>query len=204
MYITCPKCSTSFVVTADQIGESGRKVRCSKCKNTWRAMLPAAYKSQSLNPDSDILKTPESGIHLPVLSPLVKRKKSTPALYALFALFIMAIVMIFTVNGVDLSKIISFHNQDLKISEVKLYQLSPNEILARYKIANHNSKPSAIPYVRIRLYDHANKLLDTRRISLDNTVLEPNESLNIKIPLEDIEPGVHSIDLSPCRWWDFF
>ena len=35
MYITCPGCKTRFAVTAEQIGNNGRKVKCSKCFNIW-------------------------------------------------------------------------------------------------------------------------------------------------------------------------
>lgn len=35
MYISCPSCSTTFVVESEQISHSGRKLRCSKCRHVW-------------------------------------------------------------------------------------------------------------------------------------------------------------------------
>lgn len=35
MIITCSKCSTSFKIPDSAVGEEGRLVRCSKCKNEW-------------------------------------------------------------------------------------------------------------------------------------------------------------------------
>jgi predicted Zn finger-like uncharacterized protein len=35
MIVTCPACSTRFMVDARAIGETGRKVRCGRCSHTW-------------------------------------------------------------------------------------------------------------------------------------------------------------------------
>ncbi|HEU4805494.1 MAG TPA: MJ0042-type zinc finger domain-containing protein [Nitrobacter sp.] len=37
MHIACPHCTTSYVVDPANFGEAGRTVRCSRCKETWRA-----------------------------------------------------------------------------------------------------------------------------------------------------------------------
>jgi predicted Zn finger-like uncharacterized protein len=204
MYITCPKCSTSFVVSAEQIGPGGRRVRCSKCKHTWRAKLPAVYKPPVLDLKVDVAKAPESGIHLPVLSPVVKRKKPGSLLYTAFAALILSVAVIFVVKRVDFSDVMPPNHENLKISEVTVYHLPPAKIVARYRVENHSSKATAMPHFRIRLYDKAHKLLENRRISVSKTSLEPNQSLNLRIPLQGVSSNVHSIDVSPSRWWDFF
>jgi predicted Zn finger-like uncharacterized protein len=37
MQIVCPNCSTSYQVAAPALGESGRQVRCARCKTVWLA-----------------------------------------------------------------------------------------------------------------------------------------------------------------------
>jgi predicted Zn finger-like uncharacterized protein len=37
MHIVCPHCTTSYAVDSARFGEAGRTVRCSRCKETWRA-----------------------------------------------------------------------------------------------------------------------------------------------------------------------
>jgi predicted Zn finger-like uncharacterized protein len=37
MHIVCPHCTTSYAVDPASFGEAGRTVRCSRCKETWRA-----------------------------------------------------------------------------------------------------------------------------------------------------------------------
>jgi predicted Zn finger-like uncharacterized protein len=37
MHIVCPHCTTSYAVASATFGDAGRTVRCSRCKETWRA-----------------------------------------------------------------------------------------------------------------------------------------------------------------------
>ncbi len=40
MILTCPACSTRFLVDPSKIGPEGRTVRCGKCKETWHQTPP--------------------------------------------------------------------------------------------------------------------------------------------------------------------
>lgn len=42
MLIICPDCATSYEVEPDDLGPSGRKVRCTSCGSVWRAAPPEA------------------------------------------------------------------------------------------------------------------------------------------------------------------
>ena len=35
MFITCQNCNTNFIIDPNQLGDQGRKVKCSKCQNVW-------------------------------------------------------------------------------------------------------------------------------------------------------------------------
>jgi predicted Zn finger-like uncharacterized protein len=37
MHIVCPHCSTAYAIGASALGQAGRTVRCSRCKETWLA-----------------------------------------------------------------------------------------------------------------------------------------------------------------------
>ncbi len=41
MIVTCPACSTSYLVDPRTLGSAGRLVRCAKCANTWHQAPPA-------------------------------------------------------------------------------------------------------------------------------------------------------------------
>jgi predicted Zn finger-like uncharacterized protein len=56
MLIVCPNCATSYRVTPESLGESGRAVRCVTCHNLWfahpsdAAIAPAAAAADATNP----------------------------------------------------------------------------------------------------------------------------------------------------------
>src|ERR1700754_2931322 len=37
MHIVCPHCTTSYAIKLETLGEAGRTVRCSRCKEVWLA-----------------------------------------------------------------------------------------------------------------------------------------------------------------------
>src|ERR1700748_1312476 len=37
MHIVCPHCTTSYAIKPETLGEAGRTVRCSRCKEVWLA-----------------------------------------------------------------------------------------------------------------------------------------------------------------------
>jgi predicted Zn finger-like uncharacterized protein len=95
MIITCPNCSTRFRLNADQLGDTGRNVKCTKCDHRWFADLaslsdepprsgapgyPAlqqALKPQSQSAEGEKLSAPpeeeapdeEAIVSLPSISP---------------------------------------------------------------------------------------------------------------------------------------
>jgi len=42
MLIACPSCATSYTIDPGSLGETGRTVRCARCKATWFAGGPTA------------------------------------------------------------------------------------------------------------------------------------------------------------------
>ena len=45
MHIVCPNCTTSFAINPAALGETGRTVRCSRCKLTWLARPDEALET---------------------------------------------------------------------------------------------------------------------------------------------------------------
>lgn len=52
MIVTCPACSTRYLVDPRALGSAGRTVRCANCANTWHQVLPEDFpQSVELQPD---------------------------------------------------------------------------------------------------------------------------------------------------------
>src|SRR6516165_8263760 len=50
MHIICPHCSTSYAINSAALGETGRTVRCSRCKEVWLARPEDAIDTIALQP----------------------------------------------------------------------------------------------------------------------------------------------------------
>src|ERR1700751_3312123 len=44
MHIVCPHCSTAYAIGAKALGDGGRNVRCSRCKEIWLARPEDAFE----------------------------------------------------------------------------------------------------------------------------------------------------------------
>ncbi len=53
MLIVCPHCHTQHDVPDDFIGEAGRKVRCSECREIWHAERPLAGIGEAPQPEAE-------------------------------------------------------------------------------------------------------------------------------------------------------
>ncbi len=45
MHIVCPHCSTAYAIGANALGQAGRTVRCSRCKETWLVRPEDAFEA---------------------------------------------------------------------------------------------------------------------------------------------------------------
>src|SRR5580693_302730 len=50
MHIVCPHCTTSYAINPATLGEAGRTVRCSRCKEVWLARPEDAVEAQAPMP----------------------------------------------------------------------------------------------------------------------------------------------------------
>ena len=72
MYISCPKCDTNFTVLPEQIGNFGRKVKCSKCGHIWHQKLTSDLElKDSYNIIPNLQRNNfGNGVNLPALLPI--------------------------------------------------------------------------------------------------------------------------------------
>src|SRR5882757_5554325 len=47
MHIVCPHCTTSYAINPATLGEAGRTVRCSRCKEVWLARPEDAVEAMA-------------------------------------------------------------------------------------------------------------------------------------------------------------
>jgi len=200
MYITCPECTTRFVVTAEEIGKEGRKVKCSKCLYIWQQKpsepLRVEPKIESLSAKTFPLG---NGINLPVLLPV---KIPAHLLYGLPILLVSMIIFMFTILFQDSFALPSILNtKDLTISDVS-YQYKLGKTAINYKISNLSDKSVKVPLIRIRVFDKNNRLINSRIENHNNIKLAPSENIILSTELVNIPPHAN-IDIMIGNKLDF-
>jgi len=66
MIVTCPSCSSRYIVDPKALGPTGRMVRCANCKHTWmQAPAPDLPKPADVEPAPDTIRPIPPGSNLP-------------------------------------------------------------------------------------------------------------------------------------------
>ncbi len=201
MYIACPECDTKFVVTPEQIGKHGRKVKCSKCSHIWHQKLTDQIRIEPLL-TQPITATPlGNGINLPALLPI----KIQPYLYAMpvvmIGLIIFMLIMVFP-NGLGINTLLN--NSKLSIKDVQIQnQQDLEKITVSYKIHNAAETTVRMPLVRIRLFDKNNRIVKSLIDDHTNIDMSPNQFIEIKTEFVPAPSSTDSVDIMIGNKIDF-
>jgi predicted Zn finger-like uncharacterized protein len=201
MYIACPECDTKFVVTPEQIGKHGRKVKCSKCSHIWHQKLdsPVRIEPTVLAP---IEAAPlGNGVNLPALLPI----RIQPYLYALpifmISMIIFMLVMLFP-NNLGFDSLLN--SNQLSIRDIKIEnQKEINKITVSYKVLNNSAKNLKMPLVRIRLFDNSGRIIKSLIDDHTNIDMSPNQFIQVKTEFVPAPPSAQDIDIMIGNKIDF-
>lgn len=201
MYISCLKCNTKFIVTPEQIGTNGRRVKCSKCSNIWHQKLDNPIRIEPVITVDNIISPLENGVNLPALLPI----KIPPYLYALpffmVGIIIFMFIMLFP-NLFGFDTMLS--NKDLAIKDIQIdNQKELGKIVVSYKFLNLSSHEVKMPRVRIRLFDKNNRVIKSRTDNYSNTDMAPNQFVQIRTEFVPAPPSTNSIDIMIGNSIDF-
>lgn len=196
MYITCQKCKANFVVSPEQIGSKGRRVRCSKCQHTWYVdPVIAPPAATVITPQVELLKPPSSGIHLPIVLPPEPHKPSSDRII-LFVLFLIFSFAIFFSKSIDFDFADGFSN-NFTISDVKVYHEGDNgKMILRYGITNDGDKLAPMPDIRIQLFDAEHKAIGAYDMKGGEAELEPHQHLKFRTEFADISKEARTADVT--------
>jgi predicted Zn finger-like uncharacterized protein len=202
MYIACPECDTKFVVTPEQIGKEGRKVKCSKCSHVWHYKLADQLRIEPII-TQPIAATPlGNGINLPALLPI----KIQPYLYVMpvimIGLIILMLIMVFP-TSLGINTLLNSNNLSIKDVQVQ-NQKDLDKITISYKVHNSASTIVKMPLVRIRFFDKNGKIVESKIDDQNSNVeMSPNQFIQIKTELVPAPSAVDSIDIMIGNKIDF-
>ncbi|WP_341756629.1 MULTISPECIES: MJ0042-type zinc finger domain-containing protein [unclassified Candidatus Tisiphia] len=193
MSISCPNCNTNFIVSKEQIGTAGRKVKCSQCHHVWyqQAELDKQYttKNASTNENNKIFLT--EGINLPALLPPKIPQHSHMVLTLLFSLIILLLLLFY--EKLNISALYEGGDDVLTIGNIHVEQNKKmGHIKVSYQITNNSDHDVTIPLIRVRLLDKKYVTVKSYIMHHKNIKLPPKKHIDIATHL-DVVP--HSSEL---------
>lgn len=188
MYIICPKCNTNFVITENQIGKTGRKVRCSKCKHIWIAKQTNknnhSSKKENIIPTKNESKpiTPETRFYdgnARLLPTIIKDRNNQDAKLCFYkwAITLLVIVMIISLDVINFGHF--RFSQDFIVKEVDARSIDNNKTKIEFTIVNNTTRTLNLPIIRYRFFDKNNKIITRKLVENKIAKLEPKESITI-------------------------
>jgi len=209
MQIECPNCNARYLTPDEQIGPTGRRVRCARCAHVWRVEPPAAPSEDAPAPQPDPIRVePLPRNRLPAPANAVRRRRGARG-WLLFLLIVAALVAAFAFlraeitaawppatklyEMVDSAKAKLAGISDLKALKIENYKVAPvgegadAAILLNGDVVNAGDAPVDAPYVRIRLRDADGKVLRDQREPLGDTPLQPGERRSFALRFEHPE-----------------
>lgn len=202
MYIACPECDTRFVVTPEQIGKHGRKVKCSKCSYIWHQRLDNNLRIEPVLEPVAVKFTPlGNGVNLPALLPI----KIPAYLYGLPVLLIgMIIFMILILFQEALGINSVLNNKDLSIRDLQITNNKElGKIIVNYKVLNSSNKNVTMPLVRIRLFDKDNRVIKSKIDDYSKINLSPSQNVSINTEFAPAPQSTENIDIMIGNKLDF-
>ncbi len=201
MYIACPECNTKFVVTPEQIGVQGRKVKCSKCAHIWHQK-----PDDQLNVDA-VLSVPltptplGNGVNLPALVPV----KIQPYFYAMPILMIGLIIFMLTILFADnLGADSLLNNSELAIKDIQIENNKDlGKIVVSYKVHNTAKTNVKMPLIRIRLLDKNHRVIKSLVDDHTKINMSPNQFIQIKTEFVPAPPSTETVDIMIGNKIDF-
>ena len=202
MYIACPKCDTNFMVLPEQIGPMGRKVKCSNCSHIWHQRLKESQLRVEPVFAIDNKFTPSgNGVNLPALLPI----KIPAYLYTMPFVVIIMIILLCFILFQDKFGVPSIANQkELNISDVHIENIADiGKMIVSYKVVNNSDHETAMPLVRIRLFDKNKRVIKSHLADQTNVTLAPKQFLNIKTEFVSAPSATQEIDITLGNRLDF-
>jgi predicted Zn finger-like uncharacterized protein len=208
MILSCPACSTRYLLEPAALGPKGRQVRCAKCGHSWQQTPPADMPREvDLSPlTAGTLALPQSagmsngdrrGLGLPLLilvlfavglsggyffrARIVTEWPGTAAVYEL-----IGIPVRIPGAGLELANV-AFTSRQADGATI---------IDVRGELSNPTDRAITLPPLRVALSDDQDEQLSGWTFTLDRSTIAPGETIVFKTAGKNLPPGATKIHVT--------
>jgi len=221
MILTCPQCSTRYLVDARALGVTGRTVRCANCAHTWHQA-----PSEEALPPPDVLRAPapeevptpvlsaspgpSTRTQLPALSPERRRRSMLgPLAFAVTLLAIIGAGAWFTKDLaaarwpglVPYYRMIGFPVETsaetgFEIRDPTTTLDADNGIVIKGDVVNVSGYERRVPRLRATLLDRDKHPLQSWSFTISDDRLAPNASIPFRTSIAQPNPDATDVEIT--------
>jgi predicted Zn finger-like uncharacterized protein len=212
MIVTCPSCSSRYIVDPKALGPTGRMVRCASCKHTWMQAQPVDMpKPVDVDPAPDSVRPIPPGSNLPAFTqPRPRTGRAIGWLVFLVVLFGGAGGLVAGRDGVvsawppaaKLYDIVGLSVEtvgaglELRNVSSARREDGPPVIVVEGTVANVSNRPREVPRLKAVVRSAAHQDLKNWTFTPGVLVLLPGESANFRAELADPPRGATDLAIT--------
>lgn len=213
MSIACPNCNTTFIVSKEQIGMTGRKVKCSKCHHIWYQKVELdqqeppiisdnTTKNASTNENNKIYLT--KGTNLPALLPTkIPEQSHILSILLWLSLIVFLLLMLFH-EKFNIPALYKENNNILTIRNIHVEQNKEmGQIKVSYRISNTSDHDVTIPLIRVRLLNKKYVTVKSYVMNQKNIKLPPKQHIDIATYLDVVPRSSELLNIMLGNSLDF-
>ncbi len=172
MIVSCPACSTRYLLEPAALGASGRTVRCAKCEHSWLQGPPS-----DMPREVDLTTPPAGSIPLPTRPQTAVRVSRGAGL----PLLILVLLVLGVAGGYFFrERIIAEWPKSAQIYELLGLPTKVAVIQVQGDIFNKTDKEITLPPLKVALQDDSGKLLSGWTFGVDRPTIRPGETIAFK------------------------
>jgi predicted Zn finger-like uncharacterized protein len=213
MIVSCPSCSTRYIVDPKALGATGRMVRCANCKHTWMQAAPADMpKPVDLDPPPDSVRPIPAGSNLPAFP---QPQRTGPAQAIGWLAFLVVLLggaaglvglrndvvalwppaaRLYDIVGLPLEAVGA--GLELRNVQSARREDGPPVIVVEGTVANVSSKPREVPRLKAVVRSAAHQDLKNWTFTPGVLVLLPGETASFKAELADPPRGATDLAIT--------
>jgi predicted Zn finger-like uncharacterized protein len=212
MIVTCPSCSSRYIVDPKALGPTGRMVRCASCKHTWmQAPAPDLSKPADVESAPDAIRPIPPGSNLPAF-PQPRARSGQAVGWLIFLAVLLGggagmvagrdqvvtawppAARLYDIVGLSVEMV----GAGLELRDVSSIRREdgPPAILVEGIVANVSNRPREVPRLKAVVRSAAHQDLKNWTFTPGVLVLLPGETAKFKAELGDPPRGATDLAIT--------